>query len=279
MNKIEEQTFHCMDGGQLRYSTAGTGEPIVLIHGLGLDAAMWDPQWPVLQKEFRVIRYDLRGFGSSTVPTGPYSHCDDLLGLLDFLGARPAHVVGLSMGGRVALRFALEQPASVRSLTLIDSALDGYAWSSEWTRRMDAILDAARNGGADTAKRLWLAHELFAPAKLHPIIAAALTAMVDRYTAWHWRNADPARRPGSPAIKELANVAAPTLVLIGELDLPDFQTIARRLAAGIPRATLRAIAGAGHMTNMEAPATVNELLLAHLRSCAMIADETFGSFP
>lgn len=266
MSKIEEQTFHCADGGQLRYSTAGTGEPIVLIHGLGLDAAMWDPQWPVLQKEFRVIRYDLRGFGSSTVPTGPYSHCDDLLGLLDFLEARPAHVVGLSMGGRVALRFALEQPASVRSLTLIDSALDGYAWSREWTRRMDAILDAARNGGADTAKRLWLAHELFAPAKLDPIIAAALTAMVERYTAWHWRNADPARRPGSPAIKELANVAAPTLVLIGELDLPDFQIIARRLAAGIPRATLRAIAGAGHMTNMEAPATVNELLLAHLRS-------------
>jgi 3-oxoadipate enol-lactonase len=227
---------------------------------------MWDPQWPVLQKEFRVIRYDLRGFGSSTVPTGPYSHCDDLLGLLDFLEARPAHVVGLSMGGRVALRFALEQPASVRSLTLIDPALDGYAWSIEWTRRMDAILDSARNGDADTAKRLWLAHELFAPAKLDPKIAAALTAMVERYTAWHWRNADPARRPALPAIRELANVAAPTLVLIGELDLPDFQTIARHLAAGIPRATLRTIAGAGHMTNMEAPATVNDLLLAHLRS-------------
>ena len=270
MNRIG-QTFLCADGGELRYSTAGTGEPVVLIHGLGLDAGMWDPQWRVLQKEFRVIRYDLRGFGNSTLPTGPYSHCDDLLALLDFLEARPAHVVGLSMGGRVALRFALEQPASVRSLSLIDAALDGYAWSDEWTRRMDAILDAAGNGDLGAAKRLWLAHELFAPANLDPRLAVALAAMVERYSAWHWWNADPVRRPVSPAIRELASVPAPTLVLVGELDLPDFQTIARHLAAGIPRATLRTIAGAGHMANMEAPAMVNELLLAHLR--------TFGFSP
>jgi 3-oxoadipate enol-lactonase len=277
MNSTGDPTFLCADGGRLRYSTAGTGEPVVLIHGFGLDAGMWDPQWRVLQKEHRVIRYDLRGFGSSTVPTGPYSHCDDLFGLLDFLEARPAHVVGLSMGGRVASRFALEQPASVRSLTLIDSALDGHAWSDEWTRRMNAISDAARNGDVDTAKRLWLAHELFAPAKLDPRLAVALTAMVERYSAWHWRNADPVRRPGSTASKELASVPAPTLVLVGELDLPDFQTIARQLAAGIPHATLRTIAGAGHMTTMEAPGTVNDLLLAHLRSSAF-ATETFGSF-
>jgi 3-oxoadipate enol-lactonase len=267
MNGIgDEQTHLCADGGQLRYSTAGTGDPVVLIHGLGLDAAMWDPQWRVLQKEFRAIRYDLRGFGRSTVPTGPYSHCEDLLGLLDFLEARPAHVVGLSMGGRVALRFALEQPNSVRSLTLIDPALDGYAWSAAWTRRMDAILNAAGNGDLDGAKRLWLAHELFAPAKLDPPLALALAAMVERYSAWHWCNADPVRRPASPAIGELASVTAPTLVLVGELDLPDFQTIARVLAAGIPRAALRSIAGAGHMANMEAPAIVNDLLLTHLRS-------------
>ena len=97
-----EQTFACPDGGCLRYSTAGTGEPVVLLHGFGLDASMWDPQWPVLQREFRVIRYDLRGFGGSSLPDGAYSHSEDLRGLLDHLGARPAHVIGLSMGGRMA---------------------------------------------------------------------------------------------------------------------------------------------------------------------------------
>jgi 3-oxoadipate enol-lactonase len=266
--RADERTFLCADGGRLRYSTAGTGPPVVLIHGLGLDASMWDPQWRELQKEFRVIRYDIRGFGGSTVPDGPYSHCDDLFSLLDFLDARPAHVVGLSMGGRVALRFALEQPDGVLSLTLIDAALEGFAWSAAWTRRMDAILAAARQGDLRTAKQLWLAHDLFAPAQRDPRLAAALAAMVERYSAWHWCNADPVRRPPSPAIKALAAVSCRTLVLVGEFDLPDFHDITLRLAAEIPRATRYTIAGAGHMANMEAPDIVNDLLLTHLRAAA-----------
>src|SRR5882672_2845455 len=111
-----EQTIVCRDGGCLRYSTAGSGEPVVLLHGFGLDASMWDPQWRVLQREFRAIRYDLRGFGGSSLPIGEYSHSADLHDLLEYLGTRPAHVIGLSMGGRMALRFALDQPEAVKSL-------------------------------------------------------------------------------------------------------------------------------------------------------------------
>jgi 3-oxoadipate enol-lactonase len=265
---IGDRTFLCADGARLPYSSAGSGQPVVLIHGLGLDAAMWDPQWQALQQEFRVIRYDIRGFGNSTLPTGPYSHSDDLAGLLDFLEARPAHVVGLSMGGSMALRFALEQPGAVRSLTLIDAALEGFSWSETWIRRMKAIQMAARNGDVEAAKQLWLAHELFAPAQRDPQLADRLRAMIEGYSAWHWHNADPVRKAPAPAIRELARVAHPTLVLVGELDLADFQDIARLLAAGIPHAVLRTIAGAGHMANMEAPAAVNALLLAHLRACA-----------
>jgi 3-oxoadipate enol-lactonase len=267
-NRAEDRTFDCTDGGRLRYSTAGSGEPVVLVHGLGLDASMWDAQWPMLEQEFRAIRYDIRGFGGSAVPEGPYSHCDDLLGLLDFLEAQPAHVIGLSMGGHLALRFAIEQPNSVRSLTLIDSALEGYSWSEAWSRGMDKIRSAAKNGAVGAAKQLWLAHELFAPAQRDPQLATALAAMVERYSAWHWWNVDPVRRPPPLAITALATVSLPTLVLVGELDLPDFQAIARRLAAEIPHATLHTIAGAGHMANMEAPAAVNDLVLAHLRACA-----------
>lgn len=264
----EAGTFVCADGGQLRYSTASTGEPVVLIHGFSLDASMWDPQWPALQRDFRAIRYDVRGFGYSPVPEGPYSHSDDLLALLDFLDARPAHVIGLSMGGQLALRFALEQPQDVKSLTLIDPALEGFSWSDEWVKKMRAIVGAARNGDVPAAKQLWLSHELFAPAQRHPRCAAALAAMVARYSAWHWSNVDPVRRPQSPAINELATVSSPTLVIIGEFDLPDFKAIAARLASEIPHATLHTIAGAGHMTNMESPAAVNELVLAHLRACS-----------
>jgi pimeloyl-ACP methyl ester carboxylesterase len=261
-----EQTFFCTDGGQLRYFISGKGQPVVLIHGFGLDASMWKPQWPVLQDEFRAIRYDLRGFGGSTVPTGPYSHSEDLFALLDSLEARPAHLVGLSMGGHIALRFVLEHPNSARSLTVIGSALEGFSWSEAWTRSMGAIVSAARSGDAHSATQLWLAHELFAPARREAGREAALAAMIERYSAWHWRNADPARKAERRAIEDLSAVACPALVIAGELDLPDFQTIARRLAAEIPGAKLATVAGAGHMANMEASAAVNELLLAHLRA-------------
>ena len=254
-------TYQCTDGGQLRYCTAGSGEPVVLIHGLGLDAAMWDAQWPVLHQEFRAIRYDLRGFGGSSIPAGAYSHADDLLGLLEFLEARPVHVVGLSMGGRMALRFALDHPDAVKSLTLIDPALEGFPWSESWTRQMDPILAAAAKGDKPAARQLWLAHELFAPARRDAQVAAALSTMVERYSVWHWSNADPMRRSASPAIKCLAAVSCPTQVIVGELDLPDFKEIAQRLAAGIPGATLHTIAGAGHMANMEAPRAVNAVLI------------------
>jgi pimeloyl-ACP methyl ester carboxylesterase len=92
--------------------------------------------------------------------------------------------------------------------------------------------------------------------------------MVDVYSAWHWQNSDPVQRPASPAISELSTLTCPTMVILGELDLPDFSDIAQRLAAEIPSAALRVIPGAGHMANMEAPAAVNELLLAHLRAHA-----------
>ena len=261
-----EDSYLCPDGGRLRYCTAGCGDPVVLIHGLSLDTSMWDPQWPQLTREFRAIRYDLRGFGGSSVPQAPYSHSGDLLGLLDFLGARPAHIVGLSMGGRVALRFALDQPQAVRSLTLIDSALEGHSWTAGWNEKMRAIVEAAGRGGPAAAKQLWLAHELFAPARRNPRLAAALAAMVGRYTAWHWSNVDPIRKPASPTSESLSLLRCPTLVLVGEFDLPDFTAIAQRLAATIPRATLHTIRGAGHMANMEAPDAVNELLLEHLRA-------------
>jgi 2-succinyl-6-hydroxy-2,4-cyclohexadiene-1-carboxylate synthase len=266
---VERQsTFACPDGGRLRYSIGSSGEPVVLIHGMGLDASMWAPQWAPLHQEFRTIRYDVRGFGGSTLPERPYSHSDDLLNLLDFLDARPAHVVGLSMGGSLALRFVLDYPKAVRSLALIDSSLDGFSWSDDWTRQIARVIGAARSGDIHAAKQLWLNHDLFAPARRDPHCAAALAAMVHGYSGWHWVNRDPVRIGTPPAIEALATVGCPTLVVVGDLDLPDFQGIALRLASGIPRATLRTIANAGHMATMEAPVIVNDSLLAHLRAAS-----------
>ena len=110
--------------GTLQYAVAGDGEPVVFIHGFGLDSEMWAPQWPVFAKDYRAIRCDLRGYGRSSLPRGSYSHVDDLLALMDSLESRPAHLVGLSMGGFVGLRLAARHGDVLRSLTLLDTSPD-----------------------------------------------------------------------------------------------------------------------------------------------------------
>jgi pimeloyl-ACP methyl ester carboxylesterase len=260
----EEMRSFDRGSGSLQYAVAGDGDPVVFIHGFGLDSDMWAPQWPVVAKTHRAIRYDLRGYGRSSLPEGPYSHVDDLLALMDFLRCRPAHLVGLSMGGRYALRIAQAAPNAVRSLTLADTALDGHAWSDEWLRCWRLMSEAAKSGDIAAARQHWLRHTLFSPALEQAAVAAALEVMVARYSGWHWRHRDPDKAP-SPSIAEvLSTLSVPTLMIVGERDLPDFQSIAQRVAKAMPQVQLRTIAGAGHMSNMEAPQEFNRLLLEHM---------------
>jgi 3-oxoadipate enol-lactonase len=258
--------LHSLDRGNgiLRYAVGGEGHPVVFIHGFGLDSDMWEPQWPVFAKSHRAIRCDLRGYGRSSLPRGAYSHVDDLLALMDHLDSRPAHLVGLSMGGRYALRIAQAAPSSVRSLTLADTALDGHAWSDDWLRRWRQMSEAARTGDMAGARRLWLRHSLFSPALEQAQVAAALEVMVERYSGWHWWQRDPDPAPAPPVADVLATISIPTLMIVGERDLPDFQKIAKRVAAAMPAVQLRTIPGAGHMSNMEAPEEFNRLVLEHL---------------
>jgi 3-oxoadipate enol-lactonase len=257
--------FSLKDGGWLNYTEAGDGDAVVLVHGFGLDGAMWEPQWPTLAASHRVIRYDLRGYGQSSLPSGAYSHVDDLLALLDFLQARAVHLVGLSMGGRVALRAVAQEPEAFGSLTLVDAAADGHLWSADWLQRWQAMTQVANSGDLQAAKTLWLEHILFAEARKQPGTAAALQRMVSDYSGWHLANRDPGAGPTQPYFEKLSSILVPTLVMVGELDLPDFRAIAERLAAQLPNASLQVIAKTGHMSNMEAPLRFNELLLEHLR--------------
>ncbi len=129
-----------MPGGELYYEAAGAGVAVVLVHGLALDARMWDDQVPALEDIARVVRYDLRGFGRSTRDADTsYSHADDLWRLLDHLGIDEAVLVGLSMGGRVVVEATLAVPERVRALVLLDAVLDGVPWDPDSERGMRAI--------------------------------------------------------------------------------------------------------------------------------------------
>lgn len=243
--------------GRLYYEVRGSGEPFVFIHGFTLDHRMWQPQVEYHSRRARVITYDARGFGRSSAPAGPYNHHDDLHALLDHLGVQSTHIVGLSMGGRVAVNFTLEYPARVLSLSLLDSALDDYNDPTDWNVH-------ARTEGLDRAKQNWLNHPLFDGTRRHPEVVAALKPIVADYTGWHWLNRDPQIPRSTHAKRRLSEIRAKTVVVVGEQDLAYFRDIAHFLAANISGARLEVIPNAGHMVNMEAPDRVNRLLEQNL---------------
>ena len=151
------------------------------------------------------LRYDLRGYGGSSAPADPYSHVDDFIALTGFLKSRPAHLVGLSLGGRLALRVAAQMPTAVRSLTLVDTALDGHDWSAAWSQRWRAMIAAAQTD-LSRAKQMWLEHDLFEPARARPAVAEALDAMIRRYSGWHFQSEDPGVGPSRPIIEMLSKI-------------------------------------------------------------------------
>lgn len=248
----------------LYYEEAGAGPAVVLIHGFTLDTRMWDDQFPALAQRYRAIRYDLRGFGRSALPDGPYSHVEDLRALLDRLGISRATLVGLSKGGGVALDFALTYPERTTALTLLDTILGGHAWSAEGSARDALVWQEAARGGIPAAKASWLAHPIFAPAMRRPAVAARLHAIISDYSGWHFVNANPEQGISPPAATRLRALAIRVLALVGEYDLPDFQAITAQIGRDAPQARTLVVPDAGHMANMEAPEAVNRALLAFL---------------
>lgn len=258
------QDFLELDGLRIYYETAGSGHPLVLIHGFSLDTRMWDDQFENFAQHYRVIRYDIRGYGKSSTPTSePYSHAGDLKALLDHLDISQAHILGLSLGGAIAINFTLAYPHMVRALVLADSVLWGHSWVETET---GAIWQASREQGIEEARKLWLAHSMFAAARDNPHVATALTRIVSDYSGWHWVNDDPGAYPDPPDSQFLSRIRVPALVLVGARDIPDFQVIADTLAQTLPNAQKVLLSGVGHMCNMEDPAGFNDAVLGFLRA-------------
>lgn len=245
---------------------AGTGQSaVILIHGFTLDTRMWDDQFLPLAQHFRVIRYDLRGFGKSALPARePYSHVEDLKALLDYLGVSEVCLVGLSKGGAVAVDFALTYPGRVSTLVLIDTVLGGFPWSAESSARDALVWQRAREAGIPAAKESWLAHPLFAAAQRQPAVAARLKQIVDEYSGWHFVNDSQEVGLHPPAALQLAALNLPVLAIVGEDDIPDFRLVTELVCQQAPQARRLIVPGAGHMANMEAPAQVTQAIMEFL---------------
>jgi len=258
--------FADVNGTRLFYTVNGNGKAIAFIHGLTLDHRMWEGQIETLAEQFRVITYDVRGFGQSDPPIEmhPYRHADDLYELLKMLGESEAIIVGLSMGGRIAIEFALIYPEATWTLVLVDAPLDGHPFSPEYQGTLNALYDRWQNGKIDEAKQKWIDNPLFAYSLKKPHVAVRLAEIVGDCSAWQMTHDDPHVPMVPPAIDQLSSISVPTLVVTGAHDLPDFQLIAEILSERIPNAHRVTLPDAGHMANMDAPEAFNRVVLDFL---------------
>ena len=263
---MQTQTgFAEVNGTRLYYEVAGSGHPLVLIHGSTLDTRMWDNQFEPFAQHYTVVRYDVRGFGKSALPTGEsYARPDDLKGLLDYLDIAHASVLGLSMGGGIAIEFALTYPQATDALILVDATLGGWPSSPEYAAFQNTVRVRAREAGVQAARDAWLSGPFFTPALENPAVAPRLVQIISDYAGGHWVHPYPIRELVPPAIQRLDTIRVPTLIIIGERDIPDFQAIADRLQQRIPNARKVVMPGVGHMANMEDSERFNAIVLDFL---------------
>ncbi len=256
-----------VEGANLVGETSGIDEasgeqsPLVLLHGMAGERHDWQRLLAALPADYPTVRYDLRGFGqSSTLDGQPYSHSDDLLALLDARGIDRAAVLGLSMGGGVALNFALSHPDRVSRLILISPAMVGWEWSDEWRALWRGVSRAARGGDLPLARELWFQHPMFAVVREDAALAGELRSAIAAFHGQQWMH--DSQRDELPDIDRLHALAMPTLLLTGEHDVPDMRLIADVIAGAAPNVTRIDYAGAGHMLQLERAGQVAAAILA-----------------
>jgi len=252
-----------VNGAQLFVTVEGRGRPVVLLHGGFMDSSMWAPQIEALRSEFQVIRIDLRGYGKSPRSSEPYSAEHDIAAVLDHLKVKQAAVVGLSMGGGLAIDFALTHPERVRSLLLAEPGLSGWEWSSDVSGTMMRVADAFKKGGRAAAIDAMLEQPVFATARARPAAYAAIREQLERNFSM---DAVPMKMARPLAVGRLPEIRVPVLVLVAEQGGPDARRIAEKIAREAPDARAVTMPDTGHMINLEQPAAFNRLALEFLRA-------------
>lgn len=258
-------------GAELAYDVAGSGPgpDVVLIHSALADRRMWAGQLAVLTPRHRVLSLDLRGFGESTLPAGEFSMNADVAELMAAVGMTRAVVIGSSMGGGVAIDFALDHPDLLAGLVLVGAGLRGTK-PSDLLQRVDAEVDAlVERGAIDEAVERELQLWLDGPGRPAGTVAGAIReyvretdlAVTRRAAAWSQAKGI---RPTPPVNERLEQIVAPTLVVVGEHDVPDMVTQAVELARRIPNAERIVIPGAAHLPSLERPDEFNAHLIRFL---------------
>lgn len=263
-----ETGFAEVNGARLYYEVAGEGHPLVLIHGGLVHSGLWDGQFEEFARRFRVIRYDARGYGKSSSVPGAFRHYEDLRELLRSLGVDRAHVIGLSMGGGVALELALEHPEMVASLVLVGTGVESYGWSEEIRSSWEEAGAAYKEGDKDRAVEITLRMYTDGPRRNPGDVDSEARERIRAMTAYNASlpevEAEELELEPS-SLSRLPEISALTLVVLGDQDVRDILEIGALLHSGIAGAELVMVEDAAHHLNVEKPAEFNRIVLEFLK--------------
>ena len=241
---------------RLAVSAAGVGELVLFLHGIRGERSNWNLQLPAFAKHFRAAAMDLRGYGDSEDYEGPlhFEHfAGDVLRVAEHFKSPKTHLVGLSMGGRVARNVAIHYPEHVKTLTLVSTNPGFDALSPE---QVHQFVVERKSHSPEIVKRLL-------GSRARPGVFEELSASVERLHEKSYLmtlEASVAQDRGAPIEK----ISAPTLIVAGSDDRVYPIELPREMARRIPGAKLAIVEGAGHIVNMEQPERFNEIVLEFL---------------
>ena len=264
-----------VNSAELYYDIAGAGYPFTLIHGMLLDRSSWDEQLDVFAQQYRVVRYDMRGWGESSQEQAepPFSPSQDLLSLLDSLNIQKMYLLGLSGGGGLALDFTLEHPDIVDALILVASSISGDQLRMTETvqsfigQYYGALQQKDIVRAVEATVRFWADGPRRTPEQVNVQARARITAMLTQHIQRHGdflAHQQHMLPLEPPAINRLAEVNVPTLIVVGDQDMPHPLEMADVLERGIANAKKVVIPGTAHHPNMEKPEEFNRIVMDFL---------------
>jgi pimeloyl-ACP methyl ester carboxylesterase len=266
--------FASIGGARLYYEVAGEGQPFVMIHAGVADSRQWNNEFLHFANRFRVLRYDLRGYGKSEPVDGEFSHLQDLTALLDYLHLdQPLILMGCSMGGGLAMDFALEQPSRVKTLVMVGSGPSGLKLDVPAPDKFEEAEKAYNAGDLDLVAELetqiWFDGIGRSPTQVNQTMRQLAYEMNRNALALDAKQLGK-RLPDTqvPAVKRLSELHMPVLIIVGAYDTPYIQAAATYIAEKIPSARKVIVEDAAHLPNMDQPGEFQRTVTAFLDSVA-----------
>lgn len=253
---------------QIYFESVGEGDAVVFIHAGVADSRMWDPQFAAVSDGFRFVRVDLRGFGHSKLPKEPYTDCEDVLAVMGHLGIDRAVMVGCSIGAEAALDLATFAPYRLSGLVLIGASAPGFHppsaeyRSPQWPDAIAAFEAGDMEKVAELEAEIWVVGR---DRKRSDVDAGVFDLVVEMDLAALKTEKKRDERRKAPQLEALPHLDIPSLIVVGEHDLPQLIEAAEHLEETFDHATRVVIKKAAHLPSLEQPEAFNREFFAFLQ--------------